>query len=161
VPLVLHGPGIPAGLEVPGTVRLVDLAPTLLVLLGATDAQARFDGHSLVPLLEGRTPRAHAPAEVYAEVHHAAEDRLRRDTELYMLRVGDWKLIHRPVNGRHELYDLARDPGELENLYAPDQVMGLALQTRLLKLGAVDGTVPSLEGIPPEELERLRSLGYL
>jgi arylsulfatase A-like enzyme len=162
VPLVLSGPGVPTGLEVPSTVRLVDLAPTLLELLGASNSRARFDGHSLVPLLEGHAPDPHArPQEVYAEVHHSAEDRLKRDTELYMLRVGDWKYIHRPVNGRHELYDLAQDPGELHNLYAPDQAMGLALQTRLLKLGAVDGTVPSLEGIPPEELERLRSLGYL
>jgi arylsulfatase A-like enzyme len=160
VPLVLAGPGVPAGIEVEGVVRLVDLAPTLLELFGSS-TEARFDGRSLAPLFERDASAPAQPPEVYAEVHHAAEDRLKRDTELYTLRVGDWKYIHRPSNGRHELFDLARDPGELENLYAPDHAMGLALQTRLLRLGAVDGAVPSLEGIPPEELERLRALGYL
>lgn len=161
VPLVLAGPGIPAGRDVSSVVRLVDLAPTLLEVFGSAVGGAAFDGRSLVPLL---AREAHEPArlpEVYAEVHHAAEDRLERDTEMYALRVGEWKYIHRPVNGRHELYDLARDPLELVNLYAPDQAMALALQTRLLRMGAVDGAAPSLEGIAPEELERLRALGYL
>jgi arylsulfatase A-like enzyme len=162
VPLVLAGPGVPPGLEVPSVVRLVDLAPTLLELFGIPAGGAAHDGRSLVPLLARGEPQPPPGLpEVYAEVHHAAEDRLQRDTEMYSLRVGEWKYIHRPVNGRHELYDLARDPLELENLYTPEHAMGLALQTRLLRMGAVDGAAPSLEGIAPEELERLRALGYL
>jgi len=94
-------------------------------------------------------------------VHHAAEDRLKRDTEMYTLMRGPWKYIHRPATGAHELYDLSSDPGELRNLYRPDQPMAKILQVSLIGRGAVDGAVPDLQGIPEEELARLRALGYL
>jgi arylsulfatase A-like enzyme len=159
VPLILAGPGVPPGVEVPETVRLVDLAPTLVDLL-ALPGGAAFDGSSLLPQLAPPAgPPGGPPREVYAEVHHAAEDRLGRDTEMYSLRVGRWKYIHRPTSGAHELYDLERDPGERDNVYAPGHAVGSALQARLA--GVVDGEVPSLEGVAPEELEHLRALGYL
>jgi arylsulfatase A-like enzyme len=162
VPLVLAGPGVPAGIAPPDVVRLVDLAPTLCQLLRLDAGEAAFDGASLAAHLRaGDAPTSEPAREVPAEVHHAAQDRLRRDTEMYSLRLGRWKYIHRPTRETHELYDLETDPGELTNLYAPEQAVGLALQARLLSSGAVDGEVPSLEGIPPEELERLRALGYL
>lgn len=53
VPLVIRGPGIPAGAVVSEPVSLVDLPATLLDLTGAT-AGRRIDGVSLVPLLDGR-----------------------------------------------------------------------------------------------------------
>jgi len=33
-----------------------------------------------------------------------------------MIRTEDWKYVHRYPHGPHELYDLANDPGERENL---------------------------------------------
>ena len=160
VPLVLAGPGIARGAVVEETVRLVDLAPTLLEHFGL-DASG-CDGVSFRARLGGGGAAAQAePPEVYAEVHHAAEDRLRRDTEMYSLAFGRWKYIHRPVPGTHELYDLASDPDELENLFRPDHPMAKILQVRLIGRGAVDGAVPDLEGIPEAELARLRELGYL
>lgn len=159
VPLVLAGPGVARGAVVPDVVRLVDLAPTLLEHFGL-DASG-CDGVSFRARLDGSSAGADEPPEIYAEVHHAAQDRLRRETEMYSLALGPWKYIHRPVSGAHELYDLARDPGELENLYGPDHPMAKILQVRLIGRGAVDGAVPDLEGIPERELARLRELGYL
>jgi len=158
VPLVLAGPGVQPGVRAGAPVRLVDLAPTLCELLDLRAQGEAFDGSSLVAGLDSFGFEAR---EVYAEVHHAAEDRLGRDTQMYSLSYGRWKYIHRPASGAHELFDLVEDPGELTNLYASQQPVGLALQARLLALGAVGGEVPSLEGLPPEELERLRALGYL
>jgi arylsulfatase A-like enzyme len=159
VPLLLAGPGVARGAVVPDTVRLVDLAPTLLECFGL-DTQG-CDGVSFRARLDGSSAGAVEPPEVYAEVHHAAEDRLRRETEMYSLALGPWKYIHRPVSGAHELYDLARDPLELENLFRSDHPMVKILQVRLIGRGAVDGAVPDLEGIPEAELARLRELGYL
>ena len=54
VPLVLWGPGVVGpGRVVPTPVRTIDLAPTLLALLGAPPLP-KAEGQSLVPLLEGR-----------------------------------------------------------------------------------------------------------
>ena len=56
-------------------------------------------------------------------------------------------------------YKLEEDPRELRNLYAPDHGVGRQLRERLLAV--VDGEVPSLEQVSPEEREHLRALGYL
>lgn len=52
VPLLLRGPGIPAGLFVEERVSTVDIAPTLLELAGR-EIPAAFEGVSLAPLLRG------------------------------------------------------------------------------------------------------------
>jgi len=118
---------------------------------------SRFDGQSLVAAFDRSLPAR----EVYSEAHHAAEDRLKRDPEMYSLRVKDWKYIHRPTNGAHELYDLAQDPNELHNLYAPDNDVARALAHQLGVLGALGGEVPTLDGLSAEEIARLKELGYL
>lgn len=160
VPLILQGPGLPRDAVVTRTLRLVDLAPTLLEHFGL-DASG-CDGVSFLgDLAPGAAAPDEEPREVYAEVHHAAQDRLERDTEMYSLRLERWKYIHRPNEGRHELYDLERDPDELTNLFSAEQPMARILLGRLIRRGAVDGHVPDLEGIPEEELARLRELGYL
>lgn len=161
VPLILNGAGVPRGAAVQARAQLVDVLPTLaeLLELGAPAAGLKpLDGASLMPFVAG-APRASFPQ--YAEVHHAESDRLKRDPAMYSLRVKDWKYVHRPITGRHELFDLSKDPAELVNLYREDDPMVQILRARLEALGAVTGTGASLEGIPPEELERLRALGYI
>jgi len=164
VPLVLSGPGVPRGLALADRVRLVDLLPTLVELLGLSAPEQSLDGVSLAPLLseglrEGAT-RAPAKSDVYAEVHHAEPDRLQREREMYSLTVGEWKYVHRPASGAHELFDLAHDPGERSNLYAADAPMARVLALRLQALGSITGSGASLEGMSAEELDRLRKLGY-
>lgn len=61
VPLVLRGPGIPAGRRVDTLVELVDLMPTVLSLLDLPTPE-QVQGHDLTPLLKdgGGIPRAQA-----------------------------------------------------------------------------------------------------
>jgi len=157
VPLVMAGPGLPSGRVVEAGGRLVDLLPTLAELLDLPAPTQELDGASLVPAIRSGAVPAR---EVYAEVHHAADDQRGRDTELYSLCAGGWKYVHRPATGRHELYDLRADPLELANLYAPDHPQAQALRHRIESLGAIDGVVPSTEGMSAEALEALRALGY-
>jgi len=159
VPLILAGPGVPEGVAPSTRARLADLLPTLVELLDLPLPAQPLDGASLAPFLAGSAHDAERP--VYAEVHHAPQDRLRREPEMYSLQVGDWKYIHRPASGRHELYDLRRDPAELENRIEREPAMARVLERRLAELGALGSAPPSLEGIPEDELERLRALGYL
>jgi len=157
VPFILAGPGAPEGRVVSARGRQIDVAPTLAELLDLSAPSSRFDGQSLVAAFDRSLPAR----EVYSEAHHAAEDRLKRDPEMYSLRVKDWKYIHRPTNGAHELYDLAQDPNELHNLYAPDNDVARALAHQLGVLGALGGEVPTLDGLSAEEIARLKELGYL
>ena len=98
IPLVLRGPGIPAGLRVDTPVSIVDVAPTVLELAGAQPLPYA-QGISLVPALQGRTLPNGRPlflswlAQGGRGVRHGARKYLRAD------------------HG-HELFDLASDPGE-------------------------------------------------
>ena len=69
MPLVLRGPGVEAGATVETPVSLVDLAPTLLDLLGVAP-MAAIEGQSLVAAVTGR---GEVPArDVFAEVSFSA-----------------------------------------------------------------------------------------
>jgi arylsulfatase A-like enzyme len=114
VPLIMRLPRrIPAGLRIPGMVRLMDIAPTILELAGASDTvTAGIQGRSLLPLLSGRET--------------AAADRLFLTECTWMrkrgVRTDRWKLIlardHPDIHERPpvELYDFAADPGEQRNV---------------------------------------------
>ena len=158
VPLIVRVPGLPARV-VPEQVRLVDLLPTVLDLVGVR-IPAGLDGRSLAPLLHGEAlPMAPAYSETlyerFPEVAPAGG-------ELVSLREGAFKLVRSPV--RRELYDLKRDPDELKDAGPahPDLVAGLEADLRRVRgVPEVPGTELPLD---PEErqrhLERLRSLGY-
>ncbi len=107
VPWILAGlPQLPKGLRVRSLVRTVDLAPTVLDLLGQPPLED-VDGVSLAPLLEGAED---LELTGYGEsIHFMSTFDL---PVLRFIRRGPWKYIHK-VNP--ELYDVVEDPGELDN----------------------------------------------
>lgn len=118
VPLLLRGPGIPAGRRVADTVDHTDLAPSLLDLLGHADLPARLgmQGRSWAPLLSGGLREPGAP-RVLTECTWMRKHALRTD---------EWKLIvareHPDLHGRPpvELYHFASDPAEQRDV-APER----------------------------------------
>jgi arylsulfatase A-like enzyme len=89
-------------------VSLIDVAPTILQFLGIP-APAQFQGRSLLGLARGNAPAEQR--EVYSETNFP---RHIGAAPLKSLRVGRYKYIDAP---EPELYDLSRDPNELDNLY--------------------------------------------
>jgi len=128
VPLIFTLPGTPGGRRVAEPVSLLDLAPTLTELAGTgtgtglngagPDAGPR-DGVSLLPRLSGGRPWQR-PGPVVAE--YLAEG---VTNPAVMLRTARHKLV--VCDGDpDQLYDLARDPAEQDNLAGPAAALGQA-----------------------------------
>jgi arylsulfatase A-like enzyme len=113
VPLILRRPGTPAGGMIEPMVSFVDLAPTVLELLGQAELAAGMQGRSLAPLLGGDNTAAR-------ESVYLTECTWMRKRGW---RTPEWKLIEAlepDIYGKPplELYDLHADPGEQHNLAA-------------------------------------------
>ena len=161
VPLVFHWKRRLTPRTVPASVELVDLAPTALDLLGIA-RPAVFEGRSLKGALLG-TEAADPQRAVLLE---------RRQYEpgmvagfavkgpKYGVRQGRWKYIEAPEEGTRELYDLESDPHELQSLFATRPQEGKALSTALARW--LQTTPAAAAGsIPPDTVDRIRSLGYV
>jgi choline-sulfatase len=155
VPLVIAGPGIAAGGVVSDRVGTIDVAPTVLALLGLPPAQ-ELPGRSLRAALAGQ-PLHEDP--LYAESLYG---RLNcRWAALRAFTDGNWKLV---TGGDSELFDLASDPREAGNRLA-----GEAERARRLREGldrAVAAMAPRGDrlraaAVRTEQAEQLRSLGYV
>ncbi|HVW29579.1 MAG TPA: sulfatase [Polyangiaceae bacterium] len=133
VPLVVRGPGVPAGATITALTANVDYAATWAELAGVA-TPAWVDGRSLVPFLQGRTPSSwrkcllleHAgpsitlsssdgtlePPDDFDEQAQATGGApvfvgIRTETRTYV----------EYDTGERELYDLTTDPNELNNGY--------------------------------------------
>ncbi len=108
VPLIVSAPQKYAPRRVAESVSLVDLTPTLIDMAGGDSAAlgATIDGRSLKGHLEGVGGHDEAIGEYLAESAIAP---------IVMMRRGPWKFIHSPPDP-DQLYDVARDPGERDNL---------------------------------------------
>ncbi|MXX74150.1 MAG: sulfatase-like hydrolase/transferase [Holophagales bacterium] len=161
VPFILRAPyDTMRGRRIGDVVRAVDVSPTVLDLLAVDAGQAErdssFEGASIVRLLTGASgPRLPAYAEaVYPRYHYGWSD-------LAALRVENMKYVAAP---RPELYDLAVDPDERNNLYAarPDEADRMASMLQSLESRWADVARPAaIEEIDPETRTRLAALGYL
>ena len=144
VPLVVRGPGVPEGETLEHLVLNNDLAPTFADLAGAK-IPSFVDGRSLAPLLDRDPPDeenwrsaflVEAASELVppAAVPPLSGDRLPEDwwrapredwgrPGLEALRSGDHLYVEYDT-GERELYDLKKDPYQLENIYdvAPDKL---------------------------------------
>ena len=152
VPLIIHFPGRLAAGSSSAPVRLLDVGPTLLELLGLPALGPELDGVSIMPLMTGRDQ------EIPAAYMEARRPWLSYGwAPLRAVRSGRWKLIAAP---RPELFDLSRDPGESHNLVTFDRRTARRLSTLLLaveKRASVEGA----GSVSPEARKRLEALGYV
>ncbi len=111
VPLIVTGPGVPAGVVQPSVVSNLDMAPTIAELTGATLPRVP-DGVSLVDMLrDGSVRKGRA---IYLEGHAPDEKLVLPFDGVYTGRL----LYIEHTNGEAELYDVQKDPDELDNLLA-------------------------------------------
>lgn len=107
VPLIISGPGIPKGQTSDALAYLFDLFPTLMDYLELPQPEG-IDGQSLLPVIQ------HKQEGVRTHLYTAYRNTVRA------LRDQEWKLIYYPQLNHHQLFNLNRDPLEINNLaYAP------------------------------------------
>jgi N-acetylglucosamine-6-sulfatase len=130
VPLLMRGPGIPAGVREHRLVWNGDLAPTILDVAGA---QAPFP-------LDGRSLLAPAPADRTILLEGPPEPHTNGLPRFVGLRTARFKYIEH-LWGARELYDLRSDPDETRNLARSPALAGVKarLALRLARLRGCAG----------------------
>lgn len=103
-----------------------DFYPTLLAMTGQKQKpEQHVDGVNLVPLLKGgRIPKR----PLFWHYPHYGNQGGEPSS---IIRNGDWKLIHYYEDGRNELYNLADDPGEQQDVAPTSKDRVARLRVRL------------------------------
>jgi len=155
VPLIVAGPDVPPGKVIDDQVRSIDLHPTVMEFLHLRSSP-EAQGVSLWPLLQHGT---HVRSDYsYGETIYPRT--YMGWSELRAMRSGEWKFILAP---HPELYDLHRDPGELQNLIAQHPAEADQFQKLLWKVAGTQGKTETVTTVPMDEQTRreLESLGYV
>ena len=152
IPVIVAAPGL-AAREVPDRVRIVDLMPTALDLLGVPVPRP-VQGVSLLPLARGQRLNLIAQSETWYPRYHYGW------SELVSVQDERYQYIRAP---RPELYDLQNDPGERTNgagedgmSAALDRVLSAHL-ARITSAAAAKGP----QAVDSETEEKLAALGYV
>ena len=135
VPLIITGPGVPAGLKLDEMAENIDLYPTFLELTGV-ESQANVDGHSLALLLQGQKPadwRKAILVEHRGPLHESRHGPRHgrpesSDPDAPPVKSGDpptyealraaTALYVEYADGDREYHDLVADPYELQNSFS-------------------------------------------
>ena len=180
VPLVLYRPGtIPAGVRVEETTRSIDLMPTLLNASGLAVPE-NAQGQNLLPLVAAyRDAEGEAATKAAAALgwesrpavseEHSRDDDDDKDDESYSVVLAGWKLIHNVKTQdkpEFELFDHRADPFDVTNVAEehPERVKALEAELVTWRKMVTAAKLPadmSTEGMSSEEINRLRSLGYI
>jgi arylsulfatase A-like enzyme len=189
VPLVFYRPGqVPSGAVIDETVENIDIMPTILEL-SHLPVPKGVEGNSLLPLLAAARDRAKGAgsstslSEVAGKYGWSRRGAVSekasttqgggpppRSNESYSIIFEGWRLINNkqrpPGTPEFELYEHRRDPLNLKNVATlhPDRVKQLTEKLEAWRREALAGQLPkaaSTKNMSKEELERLRSLGYI
>lgn len=166
MPFIVRYPrAIRAGTTSEAMINNVDFAPTLLEFAGAR-ATADMQGRSFRPILAtGHAPIDWPRATYYRYWMHMAH---HDNPAHYGIRTPDFKLIFfyglpldapgaekKPTAPYWELYDLRRDPQEMNNVYA-DPAYAATVRQLKAELAALKQRVGDTDEKYPELLKRLR-----
>jgi len=158
VPLIIRVPDSTGGRTVSDTVSLVDLMPTVLGAVGIA-VPTQVQGKSLLARVRGgESDTAERERDVYGETYLP---RIHFNwSELRGAESAKYHFIDAP---RPELYDLAKDPGEVHNLLAEKKAVAEEMQAKLAAMirdYSAGKELAEKTGLDPALMDRLKSLGY-
>jgi arylsulfatase A-like enzyme len=160
VPAVVRGPGVPAGQTIEAMVLNSDFAPTFAEIAGIEPPEF-VDGRSFLPLFDGpehawresfliERRQFEAQYVLMADALGLPADGLDRSAQFDGIHTNDWVYVEYGT-GERELYDLARDPHQLDNVVeSADPALVEALAARLAQLRTcAGGACRRLEDLSP------------
>lgn len=155
VPLIIAGPGIPAGKVIEEEVRSIDIMPTILAFLNLSPGK-EAEGVSLWPLIQKgqRVQSDFAYMEtLYPRIYMGW-------SELRGIRTDQWKYILAP---HQELYDVEKDPGERKNVISRFPDVASNLNKGIWYATRLKSPEQNITASPISEQTRkeLESLGYV
>ncbi len=170
VPLLFWRADGEAGVQVhERVVQHVDVLPTIATIFELTPSQIMpMQGQSLSQYLSGGRPRdagwfAFAERSYYGDASMRRQQRSNYEPgERYALQDIEYKYLLY-AEGDDEFYDLRADPYELVNMIAAPELADRRDQMRDV-LASLLENMPSeheAQAVSPEEIARLRDLGYL
>jgi arylsulfatase A-like enzyme len=123
VPTIIYWPAKLKPAVVNAALHMVDVMPTLLALAGAQGSPDHpFDGRDMWPTLAEGKPSPNEDILINVEPFRGA------------IRKGNWKLVQIALlPGKVELFDLAQDPGETNNVADANPEVVKDLQARLFR----------------------------
>lgn len=146
MPFLIRWPGvIPAGVESKTLIQNIDYAPTFLELAGVK-VPKKMHGRSLVPAFKdtSKSPPGWRESIYYSyygeRTHHVA----KHDG----IRTQQHKLIHFPTTEEWNLYDLKKDPNEMQSVHQKSDYASILQSLKKLytkekkKFGVNNATVP-------------------
>jgi arylsulfatase A-like enzyme len=126
VPLIVRGIAALPGAVTDTLAASTDLYPTILELAGVPPATGRrLDGRSLVQPLKGGHDVRKSVFWHYPHYHGSGA------RPVSAARVGDYKLLRHYEDGRRELYDLRKDPGETKDLIEAEPEIAVEVEAKL------------------------------
>ncbi len=157
-----------AGSRVAQVVRMIDVMPTILDLLGLTPAEHDMQGR---PLLSGEQQEGR-PAFIEVLARKYEMKGLRTDRYKYIVNIDAQTVTQHgreylpEVPPGQELYDLENDPGEKRNLLAaggPEEAEALAAEfyRELREYLAQERGQAEPVTLDEETIEKLKGLGYI
>jgi arylsulfatase A-like enzyme len=168
IPMSITWPGHISPQEIKAPALIIDLAPTVLSLIGEQAHPAGFKGFDWSAVFSGSPPPTdrltHYQAHRGAVISKHDSDLARKSG---LLAVGiirnSRKEIFRKENRRHWLFDLEADPSESSSLSAKKESPSEGLR---LWMTALDSALDSFDDLEPEPLDeesirQLKALGYV
>ncbi len=164
VPLIIRFPKSEhAGKSIDAMVNLVDIAPTILDFCGLPPLPD-LRGYSLLPVVKGGKDRVRK-YQFYERRWYPEENQKRIQNwapgEKRGIRDERWKYIFASMDD-DELFDLEKDPHELDNIISRHPEMAGALREQLDKyVGMVEIGELRPQRLDRESRKELEALGYL
>ena len=167
VPLIIRLPGSAfAGKRVKRIVENIDLAPTILELLGLP-IPSGLHGESMVPIImkdSGQDDSGFAIAE-----------RKYKTSNILTIRTDRWRYIYNPDNvhprsitkeykyriDTEELYDIRKDPMEQNNVVKDHPDVAAGLREKLLANYPAEKNDQKTIRADKETMKRLKAMGYM